>query len=93
MAFWHNRFRDQVEVLHESKQLIRGNELFLSFHRPSMIVNLRDSSGASHNFIDSTSRTAAGLCDLRRDDTLRFQLCRVRSVQLPWWKFWGGGGR
>jgi hypothetical protein len=82
------KFRNQIDVLHESKQLIRGDEPFLSFHRPSMIVNLRDYSGASHNFVDSSSGTTACLCDLQRGDTLRFQFCRVRPVKIPWYKFW-----
>jgi hypothetical protein len=77
------KYKSHTEVLHEIDQRIQGNEPFLSFVRPRMIVNLSGGYSGSHNFfegnIDSFSRVGRG-------DTLVFQLQHVSQVPMTWWE-------
>jgi hypothetical protein len=86
------KFKTQVEVLYELNVVIKGNEPFLSFHYPGRIVNLKDASGRSHNFIDAIfGQIGIPMDRLKVGDILKFQFCRAYPVKIPWWKFWERG--
>ena len=75
---------EQTETLHKSELVIKGNEPFLLFGRTSLIVNLHDQSGQSHNFFQ-------GPCEgipfrFKNGDTLRFTLARVQVREIRWWE-------
>ena len=74
---------EKTEVLHETRLVIAGHEPFLRFGSTSLIVNLHDQSGQSHNFFQGP---VAGIpFHVRNGDTLRFELVRVRTVEVPWY--------
>ena len=72
-----NLFKERVEVLHEVRINVKGNEPFLSFTRPRMIVQLTSQSGQSHQFYEGNSDF---LPILHKGDTVGFRLCRITQV-------------
>jgi len=77
--------KPKTEVLFETKQTIKGNEPFLRFPRPRIILNLSSPSG-SHNFFEGYLECMARI---RPGDELAFQWVRVTQVEMTWYeKLW-----
>lgn len=74
--------KQHIEVLHETKQTIQGNEPFLRFARPRIIINLSSPSG-SHNFFEGYLESVARI---KPGDTLAFQWVRVTQVPMKWYE-------
>jgi len=72
------------KILHKIEVPIKGNEPFLSFGRTTLIVNLHDSSGRPHNFLESFGN--ASLTGLRNGDVLQFQMVVVRQFEMTWYE-------
>jgi hypothetical protein len=77
------RYKQKVEVLHEITANIKGNEPYLNFSRPKMIVQLTDQSGRSHQFYEGLSGFFA---DLKRGDIASVRLCKVTRVPMTWYE-------
>ena len=75
--------KPQTEVLHEVKQTITGNEPYLSYRRPHMIVNFSGGFGGSHNFFEGYFESIARI---RAGDVLSFQLVRTTQVPMKWYE-------
>lgn len=75
--------KDKVEVLHEVRVSIKGNEPYLQFVHPRMIVQLTDQRGRSHQFFEGH---ADFFPILSRGDEVSFRLCRVTKVPLKWYE-------
>ena len=81
------RYKEEIEVLHETECPIKGNEPFLSFGQTGMIVNLHDRSGRSHNFLDGwVAGASIPISRIKKGDILRFQLYRVYQVPTRWYE-------
>ena len=81
------KYKEKIEILHETECHIKGNEPFLDFLQTGVIVNLYDRSGRSHNFIDALIGGANVPIDtLKKGETLRFQMTRVSLVPMTWWE-------
>lgn len=75
----------QTELLHEVKHTIKGNEPFLSFTRPRMVVNLFDSRGQSHILYEDNIYFPFS-CHMKKGDTLKFKVVRESWVDSPWYE-------
>lgn len=83
------RYKSHTEVLHEIDQRVQGNEPFLRFVCPRMIVNLSALGAGSHNFFEGNIDSFSGV---RRGDILVFQLQHVSQVPMTWWeRVWSWG--
>jgi hypothetical protein len=91
MRFWPHKAVEEVEVLHETKFTIKGNEPFLKYTQTGIIINLNDRFGSSHNLVETPFGFAGiPVSKLKRGDQFRMQLCRVTTVEkVPWYaKIW-----
>lgn len=77
------RYKQQTEVLHETKQTIRGDEPFLRYPRPHMIISLNGFGAGSHNFFEGYFEAMARI---KKGDTLAFQWVRVTRVEMTRWE-------
>ncbi len=77
------KYKQKVTVLHEITANIKGNEPYLSFVRPKMIVQLTDQNGSSHQFYEGLSGFFA---DFRKGERASIRLCRVTQVPMKWWE-------
>lgn len=74
-----------IELLHETSVLITGKEPFVNFSHAGLIVNLKDYSGASHNFVERMGSAGIPLNGLKAGDRLLFGLYRVTTQDLTLW--------
>jgi hypothetical protein len=77
------KYKRKTHVLHEINQKIQGDEPFLNFIHPWMIVNLNGGPRGSHNFFEGHSDSMSKLFP---GDTLRFQVQRVSLVPMKWYE-------
>ena len=77
------KFKKETEVLKEITQKISGNEPFMSFPNPWMIVNFSNHPHGSHNFFEG--RLGSRLW-FAHGDSLVFQVQRVRLVPMTRWE-------
>ena len=73
-------YKQKIEIIHEGQQPIKGNEPFLSFSRPYMIVNL-STGGGSHIFFEGH---VGSFYQFKKGDVLAFRLCRISRVEETW---------
>ena len=70
--------------------VIKGNEPFISYHDPTIILNIRSKDGRSHTFLDNLS--GVDFSRLKKEDRIHVALIRVSTVEVPWYdpfrKFW-----
>ena len=77
------KYKSKTEVMQEIEHHIIGDEPFLSFSRPRMIINLSGGWAGTHNFFEGYS---GHIKHLLPGDILRFQMCRVSQVKMTWYE-------
>ena len=77
------KFKEKTEVLHEVRQPIKGNEPFLPYKQPRMIVNISSGAQGSHNFFEGYIGRFPWF---QKGDELVFQLARVSRVPMTRWE-------
>ena len=77
------KYKAHTEVLHEVRHTIRGDEPFLRFVRPRMIVNISACWSGSHNFFEGE---VDEFSTLKPGDVFAFQLVKLSQVPLTGWE-------
>jgi hypothetical protein len=82
--------RLRFDNLSQTISVIKGNEPFISYRDPTIILNVRSKDGRSHTFLDNLSGVDFGR--LKKEDQLHVVLMRVSTVDEPWYQpikdFW-----
>jgi hypothetical protein len=73
----------QFDDLCKTVTTIKGNEPFISYHNPTIILNVRSKDGRSHTFLDNLS--GVDFSRLKKEDRLYIALIRVSTVDVPWY--------
>ena len=73
--------KQTTEVLHETHQTIQGDEPFLGYNIPYMIINLSGGWAGSHNFFEGR---VFAFEKLKPGDVLGFQVVRVSQIEITW---------
>jgi hypothetical protein len=75
-----SQFKQEFEILNDTKNVIRGDEPFLAYNRPHIIVNVLDvGSRGSHNIFEGRTDF---LGKLKPGDFLA--MCRVSQTEITW---------
>jgi len=77
------KYKLKTEVLHNTHQAVQGDEPFLRYPRPHMIVNLSNGYMGSHNFFEGYFES---ISRIKKGDMLSFQMVRTFPVEMKWYE-------